>query len=58
MTPAAAPQCGHPWLYKGLAGIAAQLLGIESVRLWQDQALYKEAGGRETTPHQDETFWP
>lgn len=41
----------------GLAGIAAQLLGVDSVRLWQDQALYKEPGGRETTPHQDETFW-
>lgn len=41
-----------------LAGIAAQLLHVESVRLWQDQALYKEAGGRETTPHQDLTFWP
>ncbi len=26
--------------------------------MWQDQALYKEAGGRETTPHQDQTFWP
>ncbi|MBS03908.1 MAG: hypothetical protein CMQ24_14540, partial [Gammaproteobacteria bacterium] len=25
---------------------------------WQDQALYKEAGGRETTPHQDQPFWP
>jgi ectoine hydroxylase-related dioxygenase (phytanoyl-CoA dioxygenase family) len=44
--------------HAGLAGIAAQLLGIPSVRMWQDQALYKEAGGRETTPHQDETFWP
>ena len=41
-----------------LAGIATQLLGVEGVRLWQDQALYKEAGGAETTPHQDQTFWP
>lgn len=41
-----------------LAGIAAQLMGVAGVRLWQDQALYKEAGGRETTPHQDQTFWP
>ena len=24
-----------------------------AVRLWHDQALYKEAGGRETDPHQD-----
>ena len=44
----------HP----GLAGMAAQLLGVNSVRLWQDQALYKEPGGRETTAHPDETFWP
>ena len=42
----------------GLAGIAAQLLGASSVRLWQDQALYKEPGGRETDAHQDQTFWP
>ena len=44
----------HP----GLAGIASQLLGEPEVLLWQDQALYKEPGGRETTPHQDQTFWP
>ena len=45
-------------LHSGLAGIAAQLLGVERVTLWQDQALYKEAGGQETTPHQDQPFWP
>ncbi len=44
--------------HAALAGIAAQLLQVDSVRLWQDQALYKEPGGRETTPHQDQTFWP
>mgnify|MGYP001812061950 CR=1 FL=1 len=44
--------------HAGLAGIAAQLLDVPSVVMWQDQALYKEAGGRETTPHQDQTFWP
>ena len=44
--------------HSGLTGIAAQLLEVDSVRMWQDQALYKEAGGRETTPHQDQTFWP
>ncbi|MFQ3346783.1 MAG: ectoine hydroxylase-related dioxygenase (phytanoyl-CoA dioxygenase family) [Candidatus Azotimanducaceae bacterium] len=42
----------------GLAGIAAQLLGVDGLHLWQDQALYKESGGRETDPHQDQTFWP
>lgn len=44
--------------HEGLAGIAAQLLGVPSVNLWQDQALYKEPGGRETTAHQDQPFWP
>ncbi|HIG41423.1 MAG: phytanoyl-CoA dioxygenase family protein [bacterium] len=44
----------HP----GLAGLAAQLMGVETVRLWQDQALYKEIGGRVTDAHQDQTFWP
>jgi ectoine hydroxylase-related dioxygenase (phytanoyl-CoA dioxygenase family) len=44
--------------HAGLAGIAAQLLGVSSVRLWQDQALYKEPGGRDTDAHQDQTFWP
>lgn len=42
----------------GLASIAAQLLGVDSLHLWQDQALYKESGGRESDPHQDQTFWP
>ena len=31
------------------AGIAAQLLGVENVRLYHDQALIKEAGGGITT---------
>lgn len=41
-----------------LAEAAAELLGVERVRIWQDQALYKEPGGRITDPHQDATFWP
>ena len=44
--------------HSGLAGLASQLLQQPTVLLWQDQALYKEAGGRETTPHQDQPFWP
>ncbi|MDG2028919.1 MAG: phytanoyl-CoA dioxygenase family protein [Acidimicrobiales bacterium] len=51
---AVAPLTFHP----ALAESAAQLLGAERVRLWQDQALYKEPGGRETDAHQDATFWP
>jgi ectoine hydroxylase-related dioxygenase (phytanoyl-CoA dioxygenase family) len=37
---------------------AAHLLGVERIRLWHDQALYKEAGGRETDAHQDQPYWP
>jgi len=41
-----------------LGEMAAQLLGADAVRIWHDQALYKESGGRETDPHQDRPFWP
>ncbi len=44
----------HPMI----AGTAARLLGVDAVRLWHDQALYKEPGGRETDPHQDQPYWP
>jgi len=44
--------------HAGLAQTAAELLGVAAVRIWQDQALYKEPGGRVTTPHQDSPFWP
>ena len=37
---------------------AAELLEVDAIRLWHDQALYKEAGGRETDPHQDHPYWP
>ena len=37
---------------------AARLLGVDAIRIWHDQALYKEAGGRDTDPHQDHPYWP
>lgn len=37
---------------------AARLLDANAVRIWHDQALYKEPGGRETDAHQDRPFWP
>ena len=37
---------------------AAELLAVDTIRLWHDQALYKEAGGRETDAHQDHPYWP
>jgi len=41
-----------------LGEMAARLLDAQAVRIWHDQALYKEAGGRVTDPHQDRPFWP
>ena len=38
--------------------IASKLLDTEVIRLWHDQALVKESGGRETDPHHDQPYWP
>ena len=43
---------------KRFAGIAARLMGVERVRLYHDQALFKEAGGGITPWHQDQHYWP
>lgn len=40
------------------ARIAATLLGVERVRLYHDQSLFKEAGGGPTPWHQDQYYWP
>ncbi|MEO5889117.1 MAG: phytanoyl-CoA dioxygenase family protein [Ferruginibacter sp.] len=45
-------------LAKRFAKIAADLLGVENVRLYHDQALYKEPGGGFTPWHQDQYYWP
>ena len=37
---------------------ASDLLGTKAIRLWHDQALLKEPGGRETDPHHDQPYWP
>ncbi|WP_433443275.1 phytanoyl-CoA dioxygenase family protein [Nonomuraea sp. CA-141351] len=41
-----------------LARIAAELLGVDGVRLYHDQALYKEPGGGFTPWHADQYYWP
>lgn len=41
-----------------ICATAAALVGGERIRLWHDQALFKEAGGRETDAHQDQPYWP
>ena len=43
---------------KRLAGIAAALMGVEGVRIYHDQALFKEAGGGITPWHADQYYWP
>ncbi|RXK59710.1 phytanoyl-CoA dioxygenase family protein [Lacibacter luteus] len=45
-------------LAKRFAKIAADLLGVEHVRIYHDQALYKEPGGGYTPWHQDQYYWP
>lgn len=52
------PEVRPATFHSGLAEMAAQMLGAQGVRVWHDQALYKESGGRETDPHQDLPFWP
>jgi len=52
--PGVRPLTFHP----KVGEVAAALTGGAAVRLWHDQALYKEAGGRETEAHQDQPYWP
>jgi ectoine hydroxylase-related dioxygenase (phytanoyl-CoA dioxygenase family) len=61
-------QCQYMWedspdirpltFHGDICRMAAELIGIEAVRLWHDQALYKEAGGKSTQAHQDHPYWP
>lgn len=41
-----------------LAKIAADLMGVQGVRLYHDQALYKEPTGGFTPWHADQFYWP
>ena len=41
-----------------LARIAAELMGVSGVRMYHDQALYKEPGGGVTPWHADQFYWP
>ena len=40
------------------AKVVAQLLGVQGVRLYHDQSLFKEPGGGPTPWHQDQVYWP
>lgn len=45
-------------LARRFAKIAADLMHVDAVRLYHDQALYKEGGGGHTPWHQDQFYWP
>src|SRR5208283_1432214 len=45
-------------LARRFAKLAAQLLGVDGVRVYHDQALLKEPGGGLTPWHQDQHYWP
>lgn len=45
-------------LSKRLAQIAADLMGVKQVRIYHDQALFKEPGGGFTPWHADQYYWP
>jgi ectoine hydroxylase-related dioxygenase (phytanoyl-CoA dioxygenase family) len=49
-----APLTFHPRICQA----AAELMEVDACRLWHDQALFKEAHGRETDAHQDHPYWP
>ncbi|MEY2904178.1 MAG: hypothetical protein RJA52_194 [Bacteroidota bacterium] len=50
--------CKEFVLSKRLGQIAAQLMQTEGVRLYHDQALFKEGGGGITPWHADQYYWP
>lgn len=43
---------------KRLAKIAADLMQVDGVRMYHDQALFKEPGGGFTPWHADQYYWP
>lgn len=53
-SPGVRPLTFHPEICR----MAADLMNVSAVRLWHDQALYKEAGGKSTQAHQDHPYWP
>ena len=52
------PEVAAYSLSRRFAKVAADLMGVSGVRIYHDQALYKEAGGGHTPWHQDQQYWP
>lgn len=61
-------QIGNVWCHNAvvrefvfaprLARIAAELMEVDGVRMYHDQALFKEPGGGFTPWHADQQYWP
>ena len=48
-----------PFIFNScLARIASDLMGVAGVRMYHDQALFKEPGGGYTPWHTDQRYWP
>ena len=45
-------------LARRFASIVARLMGEDAVRIYHEQALFKEPGGAHTPLHQDQYYWP
>ena len=52
------PLVGRFVMGQRLGRLAAELLGVDGVRLYHDQSLYKEPGGGITPAHADQYYWP
>lgn len=52
------PEVARFPLARRFAQVAAELMGVAGVRLYHDQALFKEPGGGHTPWHQDQQYWP
>lgn len=50
--------CSRFVLSRRFAKLAADLMGVDGVRIYHDQALFKEPGGGHTPWHQDQIYWP
>ena len=45
-------------LARRFAGIVSRLLGEDRIRIYHEQALFKEPGGAHSPLHQDQYYWP
>lgn len=52
-------EIARPFVFaRRFARIAAELMGVDGVRLYHNQVFFKEPGGGPTPWHQDHFYWP